>query len=313
MWLVLSAPCLAAPPPEVRVELDGAALYGSTTLHVEVNGHDTEFDFTDQVHLDPEVHRDSAQLSLRLRAVSASTTLDRVASLWLVLAEEGAEHASLTSWIGILEPGRARLAGFPVEGVPSTLALSGDGDVVAWADAAFVHVVPIVAPPRPKLVYERDVDPPLFDVEPLLLDDLDLTDWSFGGPDVSLELFDMIDLVTPIVEDIDEPDDEPPTPRTEGAQRLGTDGVKLRAPPGGGGTVAALSQHGQELAIARGPRVAVWSVASQEARWEGSLEADVTDLRFPGSEDGSEVRATLSTGAVVWIGANGPVEKGAKL
>lgn len=291
-----------AAPVAVHVETPWGVLSGVDRLQIERDGRATVFDLSRQVCF-PDGREAPESVDVRLVAASGSEHLDRVASLWWVLAEEGAERPSLTAWIGILEPDRARLAGFPVAGAPSGLTLSGDGEVVAWAGADTLSVLRIEPPPRPELVYERDVDPPLFDIEPLLLDQLDLLDWGFGAPDLSYELYDMVDLVVPIEEEPDDTPDPVEPPPQQGAQRLFGEPIEI-ALPGPGDAVAALSHHGEKLAVAAGAQLSLWVVGAREPTWAGALDGEVAGLRFAGAG----VEARLVDGTVVKVGPDGPVK-----
>jgi len=298
---IIAAALGAAPAAEISVP--GGSIWGTERLHVERDDSTAVFDFRDQVHLEME---DPAEVVLRLTSIAASDNLDRVASAWMVLAEDGSDGAALSAWIGILEPARGRLAGFPVQRRPHTLALSADGEVVAWSDAAGVYVMPLTAPPRPKLVLPRDIDPPLFDVEPLLFDNLDLLDLAldFGAPDISFEIFDLVDLAVEIDEEDDDWDVEAPSPPPPpGAQLLVSPITQLPNPLGSPATLVSLSYRGRHLAAAAGDRVALWSAGATEPTWTGALDGTVTGLSW----DGDQASATLASGKVVALPAKQPV------
>ncbi len=286
----------------------------ASRLVVEREGADPRvFDFASQVHLPDGVQADD--VSLRLTDAVATPTGDRVVSSW-ALRGEGSDGPVLAGWIAVLEPERTRLAGFPVDRVPNQVSVSDDGEVVSWSDDAGAHVRSVAPPPRPRVVLPPDVDPPLFEVDPVLWTDLDIVDFGLGGPDVSLELFDLVDWVQPIDEEPDEPLDLGPNVRVwgepyepgPGAQQLVSPVMDLPLPEGEGAVVATLGLRGRVFAVARGSDVAVWTVGThvQEPVWTGSLPDRIAALTLLEGSDTAAARATLASGEVVDLELDAP-------
>lgn len=301
-----------SPAPVLRGSEDGSLLV------FETEGGERRYDFAGEVHLPDRVGA-AASVSLRFTDAAITPGFDRIVSSWAVRAEatDGTgDDGILSGWIAVLEPERTRLAGFSVDEVPTDVSVSDDGRFVTWADASGAHVRAIEPPPRPRVVLPPDVDPPLFVSEPVLWTDLDIVDFGLGGPDVSLELFDIDDWIEPISEEADEVvlgpgevfwGEQPPV--GPGAQRLVSEVMELPLPEGEGEVVATLGRHGRALAVARGSEVAVWTVGShvKEPIWTGSLPERIVKLTLV--EDPSatgQARATLASGEVVDLEVDAP-------
>jgi hypothetical protein len=305
--IFLSAFCFAA--PSAHPSEDGSLLV------LEEDGVERIYDFASQIHR-PDNEGSVSDLALRMTDAAVTPSGDRVVSSWAVRAERPGDDGVLWGWIGVLEPGRTRLAGFPVYGVPTRVSVSDDGEVVTWSDAEGAHVRTIAPPPRPRIVLPPDEDPPLFEVDPVLWGEIDIVDWGFGGPDIALEVFDLIDWIEPIGEEPDEVILEPGEvfwgerpERGPGAQRIVSPVMDLPLPPGEGEVVATLGVRGRALAVARGNEVAVWTVGShvREPMWTGSLSDRIVKLTLL-EEQASQAaaRATLASGEVVDLELDAP-------
>lgn len=104
------------------------------------------------IDIAPFVHiqrRGVEDVALQLVDVESTPSGDRVVSSWIVRGETDAEPW-LSFWIGVTEPGRSSVAGFPLSELPSELSVSDDGQTLRWISGNLAHTLDLQPAPAPK-------------------------------------------------------------------------------------------------------------------------------------------------------------------
>ena len=118
---------------------------GSTLTQTTASG-------THSVDVAPFVHvqrRGVEDVALQLLDSDSTATGDRVVTAWIVRGET-ADEPWLSFWIGVTEPNRGSVAGFPLSELPSDLSLSADGHTVRWSSAGHAYSLRLEPAPAPK-------------------------------------------------------------------------------------------------------------------------------------------------------------------
>lgn len=97
----------------------------------------------------PSVHvqaRGVDDVAIQLLELRADSTGGRVVTSWIVRGERPS-HPWLSFWIGIVEPARGTVVGFPVADFPSGIAFVDGGRAVEWTDENARHHLELSVPP----------------------------------------------------------------------------------------------------------------------------------------------------------------------